>query len=203
MEAIANKSKGIRGWLRHSWSFMAMALILLLAFAPAQKELNPQAYKKGIDKYTLEHIDNFKYYAKTRTSLKPYLVINRSWPDNMVHSYHVLANEKGTVIFAMVEDDAQWGDYAITYRYYFDVSGKTIAFERGNHFYHSACVNNDAINESRIFYYDSTFQRTGQEYSLISAEGKVLDTVHCDFPYNFPYKIYAGWKELKEAEGLP
>jgi hypothetical protein len=180
----------------------APAILLSLAFGKPQKVISPQEYKKQIDAYTYAHIDSFRYFAMTKTSAKPFRVMSKRWPENMIKSYSVLANRAGKIIFAMVEQDGEWGDYAITYRYYFDEEGKTKSFQKGNHFYHSVCVNNDAIDEKRIYYYDTSFKRINEEYSLISGDGKVLDSMRCDFPYNLPFKIYRSWKELKQAENL-
>lgn len=186
--------------------YLSILLICIgcsLAFLSPETADSLRAFKKERDTYIYQHLKDFRYYAKTKQSEKPYQVTTGQWPSDMQWAYSVLPDAKGNIIFAQTEQNGEWGDYTIDYRYYFDASGHTVSFVRYARFYHSVCVNNDAVDEIRTFYYTPDFKELGKDFEFHSEEGKKLDSLKCDFPYNFPYKIYSTWEELRKDSQLP
>jgi hypothetical protein len=186
---------------------LLLSIVILFAFSAARqsadKKPSSQAlYKKKLDDYSFSHRDNFKYFSKTKTSATAFPVTNNHWPEEQVHAYSILPDSTGVVLFAVITDESPEGDYTMDFKYYFDREGKTVAFERINRFYHSVCLNSDALYESRIFYYDKKSRLAGKEFSLTTPEGKPMDSLRCDFPYSFPYSIYHSWQEFKIGAGL-
>ena len=93
------------------------------------------------------------------------------------------------------------GDWTITYTYYFDAVGRTVAFQRYSGFFNGCDFG--LARETSVYEYAATGSLVLKEYTLTDSDGVPKPTTACQFMYRYPYSIYASWRAYAHAMGLP
>ncbi|MCX6351475.1 MAG: hypothetical protein NTX03_06410 [Bacteroidetes bacterium] len=186
----------------------AISLLFLLSSADGNIKSRLKSLKKSkvkIDKMVKKSPESMKYFCKTKGMDKPFAVKAKNyWPaeSNIEMSFALLYDKKGKLIYAYEEPFAPLGEYTINHCYYFDKDGKTAIYEYYCGFFGSVCAGNSIAKETRTQYL-TTQKIIAEDYSLLSEDGKKLDSLKCEFPYREGgYKFSNSVVEFKRKNGL-
>lgn len=117
------------------------------------------------------------------------------WPNSIRKTFNIVYDNQQPILFKEVNPGIS-GDYLITNTYYFGRNGSTIAFNELTSFFNSGCTNNEPLNESKTFYFDSTFRLINKTYRLFDSNNISVDSSNCIFNYRFKYKILKTFSEV-------
>ena len=111
-----------------------------------------------------------------------------NFPENVETSFSILKDSLGKIITASEIPFSQSGDWYIVLTHYFDVNGKTFAFERQTNFFNSICTEGVAY-ETKTEYFNDKFELVSGQYKLIDEKNQPLNKDSCGHAYNFEYKV--------------
>lgn len=132
--------------------------------------------------------------VKEPESDKLVVVVNENYPDEVEVTYNIWRNADGKILLVGEYPYSQSGDWDIGYEHYFDESGLTFSFQKRTNFFNSFCADGVAY-ENVVEYYDSSFNRLHQTYSLIDENKQNLKKEDCEFPYDYPYEVSNSLKD--------
>lgn len=170
----------------------------------SQKLEQMQQQKKWIDTLFTKSSRSLLVFSKRVGAAIPEQVTNTQFPEAVETTYNILKDSAGNIITISEFPYSESGDWHIAYTYYFDVIGKTFAFERQTNFFNSICTPGVAY-ETKTFYYDSTFRQISYSYSLVDEKKMPLIKDSCQFPYDHAYQIVGSLQDFlaKNKLNLP
>jgi hypothetical protein len=144
--------------------------------------------KLHIDALTLDTLTPALVFIKVPDQPTPVAVKNRDYPKKLQAIYQVCRNSEGRIVYLAESPLSESGDWDIVYRSYYDAQGRIFAFERTAGFFNSACTAG-ALYQTLIKFFNPQGQVIATEQSFQDEEGKEIQNIPCDFPYNFPYEV--------------
>lgn len=156
--------------------------------------------KSHNDSNRMSSLFKAKVYAKEPSTKTPIEVVDLQWPNAVDEVYNVWYNQNNNIVCIGAYPYSQTGDWDLGFTHYFDTSGATFAFERNTSFYNSLCTDDLAIEQIVTYYaHDKLIDST---YVLKDVKGNDLDSDSCEFPYDFPYRIYTNVSDVLMAVGI-
>jgi ABC-type phosphate/phosphonate transport system substrate-binding protein len=152
--------------------------------------------KSIIDYLKSENKLKLEVFVKEPNKEKLTLVINKKWPEIIENTYQFWKNENDNIVKIIESPFSKNGDWEIEYQHYFDKKGQTFAFERNTSFSNSICAEG-IVNEKITEYYNSDFNRTERNYSLIDKNKTELKKENCEINYDFPFEVYNNLKNYQ------
>lgn len=151
--------------------------------------------KKALtDTLVATNILTVEILVKEPGNKKLVVVVNENFPEEVEVTYNILRNADGKILLVGEYPYSESGDWDIGYEHYFDESGLTFSFQKRTNFFNSFCTDGVAY-ENVVEYYDSSFNRLHQAYSLIDENKQTLKKEECEFPYDYPYEVSNSLKE--------
>lgn len=147
-----------------------------------------KAEKSAIDSFYFDNVSNGLVFAKLENVTEPVAVFSDSFPANTETGFIILKDSAGNIISTSEVPVSISGDWYIVLTHYFDLQGKTFAFERQTNFFNSLCTSGVAY-ETKTEYYDSKFNMIDSQYILVDEDDKALVKDSCQFPYDSPYTV--------------
>ena len=135
-----------------------------------------------------KNLSSLLVFARVHNSKRLLPIKNGNFPEDVETSFNVLKNNNGRIIYIFESPTSESGDWDISYRSYYDTSGKIFAFERQEHFFNSECTEG-AAHELLVKYFDKQGAVISSQYSLRDDQKKALDSKRCSYPYDKPYVI--------------
>lgn len=157
--------------------------------------------KAFIDSNRMSSLFKAKIYAKEPTAETPTEVINLKWPGVIDEVYNVWYTQSNHIVCIGAYPYSQSGDWDLGFTHYFDTSsGGTFAFERNTSFYNSMCTDDLAIEQIVTYYANDRL--VDSTYVFTDVKGNNLTSDSCEFPYDFPYRVYTNVSDLLKAVGI-
>ncbi|WP_207429266.1 hypothetical protein [Pedobacter sp. SYSU D00535] len=190
----------------------ALQFIVILALFSVASCTNSKVENKNTakvdslkqQKYRIDSLmsdESLLVFAKLKGKKEVVEIKGKRYPAGIETTYNVLKDGSGKVLYVAVLPFSESNNWFIAYKNYYDQQGNLIVFQRQNNFLKSKCTSGAAL-ESLTKYYDQNFAVLDSTYTLTDSKKQALEAAKCEFPYNFPYKIYSSIQELKSAEGI-
>ena len=122
-------------------------------------------------------------------------------PENAITSYSLLKDSLGKILAITEFPISESGDWFIAMTHYFDINGKTFAFERHTGFFNSICTEGIAY-ETKVEFYNINFKLIDKTYELVDEKSKPLKKDSCTFPYDYKYKVSTNVDEYMKSNRL-
>lgn len=163
-------------------------------------------------KHVKDRVQYIQAYIKDHTD-KMIILVKLPGKDTLIDIKHVSFPTTGTV-YSFINDSSgqvmvfgetlirENEDWETVASYYFDKDGSTILFSNQNIFKNTPC-GEKVINEIVIEYYDQTFTKISNEYSLIDSQGDSFSEKKCKLPYHSSYKVYRYSDSLMKKISFP
>jgi len=173
-----------------------------------QREIVPEpdrlemlkAQKATIDSQRMTKALTAKIYAKQPNEKAPNEVVDLKWPKEIDEVYNVWYNGEHQIVCVGAYPFSHTGDWNLGFTHYFDAFGNTFAFERNTSFYNSICTDDLAIEQIVMYYAND--KMVDSTYVLTDVKGNQLLQDSCEFPYDFPYRVYTHVDDVLKAVGL-
>lgn len=141
-----------------------------------------------------------RIYAKVKDDPSPVEILDLKWPEHIDEVYNVWYGLDTQIVCVGAYPYSQSGDWDLGLTHYFDEAGKTFAFERNTSFYNSMCTDELAIEQIVSYYYNDA--QVDSVYVLTDLKGNTLVKDSCQFPYDFPYRVYTNSHDLLKNLGI-
>lgn len=188
------------------YTMTLLACLLIAACSHSKKgsgdDLSKQLEKQKYETDRLISDKSLLVLAKVKGQGDLIRVENKRYPQNIETTYNVLKDQKGRIVYIAELPFSKTSEWFIAYKSYFDSTGNLFAFQRLNNFLNNGCTHGAAM-ENTIRYYDASFNIVDSVYTLTDTYKKPLKKEACNFPYNFPFKVFKTLKEYRENRAIP
>ena len=141
-----------------------------------------------------------KVYARVHDQPTPVEVRDLKWPKDIDEVYNIWYTPDTQIVCFGAYPFSQTGDWDMGLTHYFDSTGNTFAFERTTSFYNSLCTDDLAIEQIVTYYHNEAM--VDSVYVFTDVKGNSLESDSCEFPYDFPYRIYTNANDVLRNVGI-
>jgi hypothetical protein len=156
--------------------------------------------KETIDTLFAHSTNKLLVFAKQIDKKDLIQIKDTVFPENIETTYNILKDGLGQITISEYPY-SESGDWYLVLSHYFDKNGKTFAFERQTNFFNSFCVEGVAY-ETKTEFYNDEFKLIANKYKLADEKGRMLHKDSCQFPYDYPYKVFPNFEKYLAANKI-
>jgi len=126
-------------------------------------------------------------------------VTDNNWPENITTTYNVLTSN-GQTLLVGIYPYSESGDWSREHTYYFDLTGRTFAYNHRLNSFNSLCA--DILRQNTLFFYNQQANELTKKYSITDKAGTNMANKDCVFNYPYEHQLYKNLEELKSRQEL-
>ena len=180
-------------------SKLTFLLLLLVAHIANSQELEEfRTLKESYDSIRTANKADQLIFVRTGNN-ELIQVTDDNWPENITTTYNVLTSN-GETLLVGIYPYSESGDWSREHTYYFDLTGRTFAYNHRLNSFNSLCA--DILKQNTLFFYDQQANELIKKYLISDKVGTNMENKGCVFNYPYQHQPYKNLEELKSGQEL-